>query len=410
MSQILWIGSYLDDKTFLQVNTLGYRNASAHISQRNLVEGIETCLKSEIDSIGLLSMAGYPKDNQLSIPRIDFSDRESYQILAGCINILYLNKIAGKHSLEQETRKWIENRYKDGERLDVFIYAMTSANLCAASVIKKRIPKSHIHLIVPDLPQFMDLRMSKLKKMLKDLDWNLMLKQLHFIDDFVLYAESMLDFLDIGNRPYRVMEGTINQSDINKLSSIQKHSKSGKTSVKSLMYSGALSRDYGLNVLLDLVEELDEDWQLWITGFGEFEDELKKKSIRNNKLKFFGFLENRDELLTLESQATVLINARIPSREDANYCFPSKLFEYMLLGKPVISGKLRGIPEEYKRYLFLLDDFSVSGIKSALRNIDSIEASVMKKRMQDEKNFISMQKNNIVQAKKLLEFCGLKLV
>ena len=74
------------------------------------------------------------------------------------------------------------------DKLDVFVYEMRSACLDAAAQIKKEIPQARIHLIIPDLPCFMDLNMSRVKKVLKQIDWNQMIQRLDCVDDFLPYA------------------------------------------------------------------------------------------------------------------------------------------------------------------------------------------------------------------------------
>lgn len=63
---------------------------------------------------------------------------------------------------KKDVKKYFE-KLNTKEPVDVFIYEMRSVCLEMAKTIKKINPKIKIHLIIPDLPQFMDLRAGQLK-------------------------------------------------------------------------------------------------------------------------------------------------------------------------------------------------------------------------------------------------------
>lgn len=72
---------------------------------------------------------------------------------------------------------------------------------------------------------------------------------------------------------------------------------------------------------------------------------IKKLSIED-KVVLTGYV-SREKLRQLLCQATVLVLAK-PSSQQADYCFPSKLAEYLATGNPVVVTKVGVIPE----YLF----------------------------------------------------------
>ena len=41
---------------------------------------------------------------------------------------------------------------------------------------------------------------------------------------------------------------------------------------------------------------MDDRFELWITGSGDFEKNVIEYADKNNKIKFYGFLSSRDEL------------------------------------------------------------------------------------------------------------------
>lgn len=186
MRKILWIGSYLNEEVFAEYQKYGYKNAASYVSQKNIVQGIEFVINQKIDSLNLISMKGYPFDKKLLIDKKLFYTG-SKNVVAGFVNILYLNKIIGNISLKRISKNWIdENKKYLNDGLDIFIYEMRSACLNVAYLIKREIPNTKIHLIVPDLPVFMDLKMSFIKKFLKKLDWVNIKRRLICVDDYIL--------------------------------------------------------------------------------------------------------------------------------------------------------------------------------------------------------------------------------
>lgn len=402
MRKILWIGSYLNEEIFEEYQRYGYKNAASYISQRNIVQGIERIINQKIDSLNLISMKGYPFDKKLLIGEKSFY-AGSKNVIAGFVNILYLNKIIGNISLERLSKNWIrENKVYISDGLDIFIYEMRSACLNAAHLIKKEIPNTKIHLIVPDLPIFMDLKMSFIKRFLKKLDWVNIKRQLICVDDYILYAAPMAEFLQIKHRPWLLMEGSININDADIISE-----QINDPQKFIVMYSGAIDKQYGIEELINAFKYLDDKFELWLTGGGKFENEVRKVSMKDKRIKYYGFLPNRKELLALQQRASVLINMRNPSEKASNYCFPSKLFEYMLMGKPVISCKLGGIPKEYYRYLIILKTIKALDIAETIKKVAAMSKNDRSHFGKKAQNFIIENKNNNVQAKRILNFINL---
>lgn len=402
MKKMLWIGSYLDEKTNQIMISQGYKNAASYVSQKNLLEGIEANIGCTFDSINTISMAGYPKQGGGCVKSYSYSHAlGARDLLVGYINPLYLNKLFMEKAMIKGAKSWIKERYTSGDDLEIFIYEMRSACLAAAVYIKTRIPTAKIHLIIPDLPCFMDLNMSKIKRILKKVDWNNMINKFSFVDDYILYTETMVDFLKIRDKKWMVMEGSINQGEISKIiNEIDNRRK--KVDKKVIMYSGWIDQSFGIDELIDAMEYLDDSYELWITGGGPYERNLKIKTEKNKKVKYYGFIPTREKLLDLQAQATVMVNIRNPLLEAVHYCFPSKLFEYMLLGIPVLSVKLGGIPEEYKKFLFEFEELKGEKIAVAIENL-------MKDKDKDKKamagrKFVAEKKNNLIMTRKIIEF------
>lgn len=403
MKRLLWLGSFLDEQTNQIMISQGYKNAASYVSQKNLLEGIEVASGLVFDSVNAIAMAGYPRQGNVFIQSYSYSHANGAEdTLVGYFNPLYLNKLFAKHAMIKGVKRWIRERYKTGDDLDVFIYEMRSACLDAAAYIKKTIPQTKIHLIIPDLPCFMDLNMSKFKRTLKQIDWNQMIGNFDYITDFMPYAETMVDYLNIRDKKWMVMEGSLNKKDIESIADVIDTAVGKKLEKTIVMYSGWVDQSFGIDELVEAMDYLDDTYELWITGGGSYEQGLKEKVKNNSKVKYYGFLSTREELFKLQAQASVMMNMRDPNVEAAHYCFPSKLFEYMLLGVPVLSIKLRGIPDEYRKYLFEFESIDPIIIANAIQKVMSDEHRAEK--AVAGKQFVKEQKNNIAVAKKIIGF------
>jgi glycosyltransferase involved in cell wall biosynthesis len=102
--------------------------------------------------------------------------------------------------------------------------------------------------------------------------------------------------------------------------------------------------------------------------------------------------------------ATLLINPRPTNEEFTKFSFPSKNMEYMVSGTPMITTQLPGMPKEYHPYVFLFEGESVEGMKNSLKNILSKSKEELHQFGQEAKKFVLTNKNNQIQAHRILQF------
>ena len=98
----------------------------------------------------------------------------------------------------------------------------------------------------------------------------------------------------------------------------------------------------------------------------------------------------------------LLVNPRPTNEEYTKYSFPSKNMEYMASGTPVLTTHLPGMPKEYNEYVFLLDEETEAGVAYALDSIFSRSTEELHQKGLAAKEFVMKEKNNVVQASKVL--------
>jgi glycosyltransferase involved in cell wall biosynthesis len=105
----------------------------------------------------------------------------------------------------------------------------------------------------------------------------------------------------------------------------------------TLMYSGTLSPAKGIDVMLEAFARLrGNQYRLWITGDGPYEAIVRAAAARDPRVRYWGLLP-RNEMLALSRRATALMNPQSLKNPTASYAFPSKLLEYLAIGRPVLS-------------------------------------------------------------------------
>ena len=215
---------------------------------------------------------------------------------------------------------------------------------------------------------------------------------------YVLMTEAMNGYIGNENKPYVILEG---HSDITMKEYVP--SLDRKSSPRICFYAGGVSKQYGLGNLVDGFRKANiENAQLHIYGPGDYVEELQEVTQEDSSVFYGGMLMNR-EIVAKEQEATLLVNPRPTNEEYVKYSFPSKTMEYMASGTPVLTTKLPGMPVEYHPYVYLLEDESADGIAVALKKILSHSDEQLFQKGQVAREFILTERNNVVQAAKILE-------
>ncbi len=392
----LWIGVCLSDAQREFIINGGGKILSANVSQDALLAGLEQnglCF----DSINAQRLPYYPVFPHKNIPEFRWSrNGTSSDVSVGYKNVKYLAHTYKTKSLLRAARAWAKSN-KD-EDVTVLVYSMHSPFMACAKEIKKHIPNAKINLIVPDLPQFMDLHMSRLKKMLKALDWRKIRRHMKSVDKYILYSKHMAEFLKLRDGTWTVMEGSFDSSLI-----VEEVPDKPKDKLP-IMYSGVLDTRYGIPELLEAFSMLDDRFELWFTGTGNAVNLINQCAQKDARIHNLGFLPSRRDLLLKQKEAAMLISTRRPDEKASDYCFPSKLFEYMISGNPVISCRIGGIPDEYFNYLVEMKSTSPNDIKQAILSVSEMTEEERASLGNGARDFVLNEKSNVAQARRMLEF------
>ena len=323
---------------------------------------------------------------------IEEVDGVEYRYLA-FINFPILRHICLFFTCFFSALKWCLNNKKGVIICDVLDHTVSIATLLALRIARR----SSIG-IVTDVPSFVaeisKNRITFISKMAVLISTFTMNR----FNLYVFLTEYMNVLINKKCRPYVLIEGLVDIDMANITNEL-----SGKYEKKVCMYAGEIINVYGIKLLTDaFIAAGVDNTELHIYGSGDFEEELKKICQKHADIKYFGVIPN-DIVVKEQLKATLLVNPRPTNKEYTKYSFPSKNMEYMISGTPTLTSNLPGMPKEYKQYVYLIDDETVEGLTNTLRAILSKTKEELHQKGMIAKDFVLHNKNNIIQAKKILD-------
>lgn len=300
------------------------------------------------------------------------------------------------------TIKW-SKKYKKHEKiivcdilnLSISIAALLASKLCRVSTIA----------IVTDLPNYIQnyniQRKTILKRYLSNLNRKLSNCFVKKYNYYLLLTEYMNKIVNPRDKPYVIIEGMVDLKMNFSFNTLQ-----NKYDDKIILYAGNLREKYGLKNLIEAFIRIKKfNIGLWIYGAGDMENEINNYAKIDKRIKYFGVIPN-EEVIQVQLKATLLVNPRPSIEEFTKYSFPSKNMEYMVSGTPVLTTPLQGMPNEYNEYVYLFEDESVEGMSKTIDYILSKSKEELHKKGLRAKEYVLKEKNNVMQAQRLLELIG----
>jgi glycosyltransferase involved in cell wall biosynthesis len=391
---IVFIGGiYLDyERDFYKNNSKAALANSSHAHQLGIIKGIQKN-NCKVILLNAPFVGTYPKYFRKIIIRAK-TYYDCYDI--GYINLPVLKQICKTVSFFLKLKSIYHKKQED---LNICVYLAYLPHLFPAYLFKKFHRRTKISMIVPDLPEYFDTtsKKSNFRYFIKIIEQKIIKILLNNIDSCVLITEQMKERLGIGNKPYIVQEGIVDLDDFRRVPI-----KNNNRNKKIILYSGVLNRQYGIINLLEAFKQINNmSYYLFVCGYGEDAKEINEYRVNDNRVVYFGQLD-RENVLKLQSEATVLVNPRTNKGEYTKYSFPFKTMEYLASGRPVIAYKLDGIPDEYDDYIYYIEDNKIETLKNKILEICEKSSSELFEFGSRAREFVLTKKNNIEQAKRLL--------
>ena len=293
---------------------------AANALQWNIIDGLEANDFGQMKIINYLPVDAYPKGyTDKFIEGFEFQHTENYKaddINVKCCNIFGVKRFINSFYFKKYIKNWAK---KDtGNKKIILSYTANSMFLGLVKLAKKYNKNITAGCIIADIPQFVTANEVRgIKKLYHKYQVKKCASLYKYVDKFVLLTEQMAQKLNIKS-PYIVVEGIATTDEI----SVDNAKIGGLKNDRYILYSGTLNYKFGIKVLLDAFEKINDDnLKLVICGFGEAEKLIKEK--QDSRIVFFGIVDRAD-VLGLQKNATVLVNPRQNNEEFTKYSFPSK--------------------------------------------------------------------------------------
>lgn len=404
MQKVLFLGgAFPKDSQEIESNSIGNIQYAANTLQWNIINGILEDENVELTVSSAVFVGSWPKRyKKLRIKR----EKNIIEANISFESIPFLNfpvwkNISRYYNICRYVEKWIKKNLKSNYKLCIIAYSAHTPFIKVLHKMKKKY-NVNTHLIVPDLPEYMNLgnRTSFLYSLLKKTDIAIQKKNIDGIDSFTFLTYYMNEIMNIYNKPFTVVEGMVDSKE-----AIVKEKIAKNTENINILYTGTMNERYGVLKLVQAMEYIqDQRVNLILCGTGDSDNKIREAAKKDARIKYMGQV-SRKKALEYQSQATVLVNPRSNNEEYTKYSFPSKNLEFMLHHKPVIVFKLKGIPDDYDEILCYFRSEQPEQMAEDIMKICYLSKEERNEIGEKVTEFAVNQKNYVVQTRKILTLC-----
>lgn len=396
---VVYLSSCCSDAKFeeLRKKRITQKLPQAQKYHRLMMEG----MASQLD-VNLFSISALPINSEWTKKIVFHKEEET----VNGVSYIY-NTFLNLPILRQATRKIaafreIKKIYKNNKDLVIVCDILNQSIAMAGRKAGKKY-KLPVIGIVTDVPGYTSgarrNSISFYKRKIKEYAEKCAKNTLGKYDAYLFLTQEMNNVINKSDKPYIVLEGHCDS----KMQSVDNSIKN-KAHPKVIMYAGGIHKEFGIKRMVEaFCETKQNDWELHIYGDGNYQHELKELAIINPKVRYFGVQPN-DLIVRKQLEATLLINPRLTDADYVKYSFPSKTMECMASGTPLLTTKLPGMPMEYYKYVYFINDESREGMKKTLESVFDKSEMEMHEFGNNAKRFILNNKTNIIQSKKFIEF------
>ena len=223
--------------------------------------------------------------------------------------------------------------------------------------LKSKHSKVFSTVIVPDLPSNIVTYKNFIYRFFKKRN----VEQVHklcdkYADSFLCFTAAINEKININNKPYIIYEGVIDRC---------KCELKQDTSVKHISYIGKTDNRNGVESILEVAKEFNDEYIFDIYGNGDMDNQLRGQLPSN--VKYHGYL-SPDKIDDVMSKSDIMVSLRKPIGEYVSLSFPSKIFEYISYDKPIVTFRLPCYFQELDKVLVYPSDYSAVSIKTAILN------------------------------------------
>ena len=205
--------------------------------------------------------------------------------------------------------------------------------------------------------------------------------------------------LYLPGKPYIVVDGGVDEQDMQLAAHNPK-----VCHEHNIVFCGALTEYNGIrNLIASMGLVKDHSIVLDIYGDGYLRSDVEAAVKDNPRIRYHGRVSNQ-AVMQKQKEAWGLINPRIVNDPIAKVTFPSKTFEYLLSGTPVISTRLNGYGPEYKDCMIFAEQDTPEGIAEAIDRMAGMPEEELADMVSQARGMVCSQKCWSVQTERIISF------
>lgn len=347
---------------------------------------------ADLKIITVLPVASYPKDKSVFFKKqsAQLGDRvEAIKILF--INIPIIKQFSQIISVYQEGAAYIR---KNSDAV-IFTYNMFPQVGVPARWLKRKYG-CRLAALLADLPVDDDYSRTGIKKFLRRRFEKSTEKSMLYADQ-VIVLNQRAQKIYAPQAEYLVIDGGVNLQEYPDTLADGLEKKR-----KNIVYGGSLAEYSGVRQLIYSMEKIkDSKVELDIYGDGTLKDFIVSKA--DQRIHYCGKVTNK-EMLAIQRKAWLLVNPRPVDDPIAQLTFPSKIFEYMMSGTPVLTTRLNGFSEEYEGKLFFAEDNKPETLAYWINRISQMDNMQLRNMAAEAEKFVREEKNWEKQTDKIMAF------
>lgn len=256
--------------------------------------------------------------------------------------------------------------------------------------------------ILADLPIDDNYSRKGLSKTFRKIYNKITVRCIEQCNNYIVLNEQAIKNYTSGSVRYIVVDGGINPEEVTEATAVKSGEQRG--SKKRIVYSGALTDYNGIRELIAAMKYISDDSiALEIYGGGILENEVVETIKGYDNISFRGKVSNED-MMKIQSEAWLLVNPRPVDDPIARVTFPSKIFEYMVSGTPVLTTRLNGFTEEYYDKMFFVEDNDPKAMAQKISEIASMDKEELNRMSIKAKEFVIKEKSWEKQTDKIYRF------
>ena len=206
------------------------------------------------------------------------------------------------------------------------------------------------------------------------------------LDGRIVINEAIVDHYAPGKDSI-LIDGGINDSIISQLFSLEE----SQSPLYTFVCAGMLWDQNGTKLIIDAMRvNTNPKIRVIFAGRGIDVPLIESASKEDSRISYAGML-SLQELFGIYKEADVLLNLRL--EEEIDFHFPSKLLEYMVTGKLVVSTPIAHAERDYGHFIKFLQEASPNSLSELMNSITEIPKKVLFQKGIEERAFMISNRN-----------------